>query len=187
MRTRDRTPIFDLDGTLLDSDEALRQAFVELGVASELVTFGHVLADECGRLGLSVEAYLDAYDATAALPFDGIDQMVPRLERWAVCSNKHQQPASSELQRLGWHPDVVMFADAFCGPKQLSPVLDALRVEPKDAIFIGDTDHDRACAAEAGVEFMLAGWNPRALERARAGDVVAREPSDVLAILCAQP
>ena len=38
-------PIFDLDGTLLDSDAALCGAFVALGVPHESVTFGHVPAD----------------------------------------------------------------------------------------------------------------------------------------------
>ena len=52
--------VCDLDGTLVDSDAALRAAFVALGVPVEEVTFGHVLADECVRLGLDVEDYLDA-------------------------------------------------------------------------------------------------------------------------------
>ena len=46
-------PIFDLDGTLIDSDAALVAPFVALGVPREAVTFGHVLQDECDRLGLS--------------------------------------------------------------------------------------------------------------------------------------
>ena len=45
-----RIPVFDLDGTLLDSDAALVAPFVALGVPPERITFGHVLADECAAL-----------------------------------------------------------------------------------------------------------------------------------------
>ena len=51
-------PIFDLDGTLLDSDAALVAPFVALGVREEDVSFGALLADECARLGVTVDDYL---------------------------------------------------------------------------------------------------------------------------------
>src|SRR5437016_4232676 len=139
-------PIFDLDGTLLDSDAALAGAFVALGVPRESVTFGHVLADECARLGLSLEAYLDAYDPGAALPFPGVDAALAELGRWALCSNKHSTSGRAELDRLGWQPDAALFSEDFGGPKRLHPVLEALDLDAGGAIFIGDTDHDRACA-----------------------------------------
>lgn|GEM_PF-6337387 len=42
-----------------------------------------------------------------------------------------------------------LFAGAFGGPKRLEPVLDALQLEPGEVVFVGDTDHDRRCAAAA--------------------------------------
>ena len=121
-----RFPVFDLDGTLLDTDATLRATFVALGVPADEVTFGHVLADECERLGLTVEEYLDHYDETSAQPFPGVTELVAALDRWAVCSNKHPRSGRAELARLGWAPEVALFSDAFGGPKQLEPVLDAL-------------------------------------------------------------
>jgi phosphoglycolate phosphatase len=170
-------PIFDLDGTLLDSDAALVAPFVALGVPPEDVTFGHVLDDECARLGVSVDRYLDAYDEDAALPFAGVEAMLDGLDRWAVCSNKHPRSGRAELARLGWRPDVALFADAFDGAKHLGPVVDALGLGAGDVAFVGDTGHDRRCALDLGCRFVLAGWNPRAV--AVDGDLVARRPSDV--------
>jgi HAD superfamily hydrolase (TIGR01549 family) len=171
------TPIFDLDGTLLDSDAALVAPFAALGIDPAAVTFGRLLADECADLGVSVDAYLDHYDADAAKPFAGVEEMLDGLTRWAVCSNKHPRSGAAELARLGWDPDVVLFADAFGGPKHLGPVLDDLGLGAGDVVFVGDTDHDRRCALDVGCRFVHAGWNVRAV--AGAGDLVARHPSDI--------
>jgi HAD superfamily hydrolase (TIGR01549 family) len=176
-----RIPVFDLDGTLLDSDEALVDAFVALGVERDAITFGHVVGQECARLGLAVEDYVAAYDETAARPFPGVDDLLAEVGPWAVCSNKHPVSGRAELARLGWEPVVALFTDAFDGPKRLSPVLDALGRGAGEVVFVGDTSHDRAAAAEVGVPFGLAAWNPRA--RSAPGDVVLAEPADVLAFL----
>ena len=174
-------PVFDLDGTLLDSDAPLLQAFVDLGVPREEVTFGHVVADECARLGIDPEAYLDAYDVTAARPFPGVDELVAGLGRWAVCSNKVGRVGAHELERLGWSPEVVLFSEAFDGPKSLPPVLTALGLGAHEVLFVGDTDHDRRTAADVGATFALAAWNPRATPAP--GDVVLQRPEDVLRAL----
>jgi HAD superfamily hydrolase (TIGR01549 family) len=174
---RPRVPIFDLDGTLLDTDAALVATFVALGVPPEEVTFGHVLADECDRLGIDVDTYVARYDTELAEPFPGVSELVETLDHWALCSNKHPASGRRELVRLGWAPDVALFSDAFDGPKRLSPLIDALGLEPDDVVFIGDTAHDRTVAAEAGVPFGLAAWNPRAV--ALDGDRVLATPGDV--------
>lgn len=176
-----RVPVFDLDGTLLDSDDALVAPFVALGVRREDVSFGRLLADECARLGVEMDAYLALYDEAAAQPFPGTPELVAALDRWAVCSNKHARSGRAELARLRWDPDVALFADAFGGPKRLPPVLDALGVPAEAVVFVGDTPHDRACAAEVGCRFALAGWNPRA--QPAAGDFVLAQPSDLLYVL----
>ena len=52
--------VFDLDGTLIDSDEALVAPFLSLGVPPEEISFGHPIEVECARLGLRVEDYVAA-------------------------------------------------------------------------------------------------------------------------------
>ena len=173
--------VCDLDGTLIDSDRALVDAFIALGINEDEITFGHVLAEECDRLGISVEDYVAAYDPAQALPFNGVAELIASLDRWAVCSNKHPVSGRSELNRLQWFPEAALFADAFQGPKQLAPLLQILEVDPDQVIFLGDTAHDRHCAMSAGVRFALAGWNPRA--EAQPGDFVLSHPLELLELL----
>jgi phosphoglycolate phosphatase-like HAD superfamily hydrolase len=172
---------------LLDSDAALAAPYVALGVPLSSVTYGHVVADECRRLGLSLDDYVSLYDVSAAQPFDGVDAVVRSLpSRWAVCSNKVRRCGLAELARLGWSPSVAFFAEDFgFRSKRLAPVLAALAVEAGDVIFVGDSAHDRQCAADAGVRFALAAWNPRAAAIAGAGDLVLSKPSDLLELLSA--
>jgi HAD superfamily hydrolase (TIGR01549 family) len=177
-----RLPIFDLDGTLVDSDEALAAPLLALGVAREDITFGRLLADECAAHGVTVEEYLARYDPTVAAPFPGVDELVAGLERWAVCSHKARASGRAELDRLGWTPEVALFAEDFGGAgKDLAPVLATFDRKGSDVVFVGDTAHDRACAHAAGATFVLAGWNARA--RPEPGDVVAAHPLDVLGLL----
>jgi phosphoglycolate phosphatase-like HAD superfamily hydrolase len=99
-----------------------------------------------------------------------------------VCSNKQRTSGRAELDRLGWTPTLALFSDDFDGaPKVLAPLLAALDLPPADAVYVGDTDHDRRCAAEAGVAFLFAGWNPRAVPEP--GDVVLGSPAELLAHL----
>lgn len=174
--------IFDLDGTLVDSDAALSAPFTALGVDASAIPLGLPVGVACDLAGVSVDDYLAAYDDSIVQPFPGVQAMLGQLERWGVCSNKARSSGRNELARLGWSPVVAMFSEDFAGrPKELAPVLAALRLGPDDVIFVGDTAHDRSSAEAAGVRFVLAGWNPRAT--ALPGDLVLHDPADVIDLL----
>jgi phosphoglycolate phosphatase len=176
--------VFDLDGTLLDSDAALAAAFTRLGVPLEQVTYGHVIGEECARLGLHVADYVAAYDPADARPFDGVPELLAALGRWGVCSNKAGRSGRAELRRWGWRPSVAWFTEDFGGgPKRLAPVLEALGVAAADAVYVGDSAHDATCAAQAGCRFAVAAWNPRTRAAGLTGDVVLARPADLLDVL----
>jgi HAD superfamily hydrolase (TIGR01549 family) len=180
-----RTALFDLDGTLIDSDSALMGPFLALGLAEhELPPLGLPLVEACERVGISLHDYLERYDATTAQPFPGVGELLAGLERWGLASNKERSSGRRELERLGWQPAVALFSDDFGGQeKELGPLLDAMGLAPAEAIYVGDTAHDRTAAAVAGVPFALAGWNRRARAGAQPGDRVLSHPADVLVAL----
>jgi phosphoglycolate phosphatase-like HAD superfamily hydrolase len=155
-------PIFDLDGTLLDSDDALVAPFLALGVARASIRFGEPVGEACERLGVATADYVAGYDPARAAPFPGVQELLERLPRWAVCSNKADASGAADLARWGWQPEVALFTDAFGGaPKRLGPVLDYLGLDAHEVVFIGDSEHDRRAAQEVGCPFLVAGWNAR--------------------------
>jgi phosphoglycolate phosphatase-like HAD superfamily hydrolase len=173
--------VFDLDGTLVDSDDALIRPYLRLGFTLEDVRLGPLLVDECARLGIEVDDYIAHYDPSDVVPFDGVDEVIARLPRWAVASNKLRANGIAELGRFGWQPACALFAEDFGGrSKHLAPVLDRLGVDASDVVFVGDTAHDRVCALDAGATFALAGWNARAAGLADPGDLVLARPLDLL-------
>ena len=177
-------PLFDFDGTLVDSDVALTAPWHALGVDPAVVPLGLPLAEACNRAGVTVEAYLELYDASATLPFAGVPEVINALDRWGLASNKERTSGRRELERLGWTPEVALFSDDFGGrEKELRPLLDAMDLDADRAVFVGDTHHDRACAHAVGVRFALAGWNARARDGAEPGDLVLRRPGDLLDLL----
>jgi HAD superfamily hydrolase (TIGR01549 family) len=177
-----RTPLFDFDGTLVDSDAALLAPFAALGVDPATIPLGLPAAQACDLAGISLEDYLAHYDESASQPFPGVEELLARLDHWGLCSNKARPSGVAELARLRWAPTVALFSDDFDGePKRLEPLLAALDLQPADAVYVGDTDHDRSAAAAAGVPFALAGWNARVTPRP--DDLVLVHPPDLLALL----
>jgi len=175
-----RLAVFDFDGTLVDSDAALLAPFHELGVTPP--PLGLPASEACERAGITVAQYVERYDPSTVPPFAGVDDLLADLARWGLCSNKLRSAGLAELALHGWSPDVALFSDDFdFAEKRLAPVLEALGVDGIDVVYVGDTAHDRACAAAAGATFALAGWNPRA--SAEPGDVVLTRPADLLDLL----
>jgi HAD superfamily hydrolase (TIGR01549 family) len=178
-----RALIFDFDGTLVDSDAALVAPFLALGVASEEISFGHAIAEECDRLGVPMERYVELYDEDAVQPFPGVAAALGRLRRWALCSNKHPRSGLAELQRLGWEPEVALFADHFgWAHKSIAPVLESMGLGPDEVVMVGDSAGDVRCAEEVGCRFVWAGWNPRVRAAGPDGTVLL-EPAELLGLV----
>ena len=127
--------------------------------------------------------YVADYDTTVVRPFDGVDELVAGLSRWSVCSNKHPVSGLAELERLGWRPELALFADAFDGAaKELGPILDRTGLRADAVLFVGDTAHDQRCALDVGCDFVWAGWNPRTAATQPTG-ALARTPAELAAML----
>lgn len=120
--------------------------------------------------GLLLARYRQHYDAALtrhSRAYPGVHELLERLrqrgDRLAVCTNKQQAQAQRVLGSLGLAPffGMVVGADT-CGQRKphAAPLLHAIAAlgGPRaQALFVGDSEVDRACAEAAGVDCLIFG------------------------------
>ncbi|MBW5486639.1 HAD family hydrolase [Streptomyces bambusae] len=215
----DRAALFDVDGTLADTNylhvtawfEALRQAghtvsmhavHRALGLpAAELV--GQVLGgrrgpDENGQITAAHDAFYGTwFDRLPALQSAG--DLLRRLDRrgWRVVLVTSASAAELAVLRAAIDAEDVIAAsvsgedvrEGKPGPEPLHRALELVGVEPRRAVFVGDTVWDMEAGCRAGVTCvgLLSGGIPREdLAQAGAAAVYAH-PAELLAQLDGSP
>ena len=205
--------IFDVDGTLVDSNDAHAAAFVEA-----LAEFGFQVAFEevrrligegsdklipqlIGRYDEAIAEWKKAIFMARYLPgvraFPAVDRLLARLRimdfRLAVASSA----ARDELEALldvarakGYFAAVIDGDDAEHSkpdPDIVLAALDRLGFAAERCVMVGDTPYDAAAARRAGVPFLgvrCGGWADRDLQPAIG---VYDDPADLLARLVKDP
>lgn len=201
--------IFDIDGTMIDTEEVVRKAyghamFEELGrdlTDEELArAFGVPTMQALEILGSKnvekasrryFESLFKYYREGVGL-FDGIEELLQELMRRGVkcgivTSRNRDEVAndttlSSLLKYFGY---VVTSEDTQKHKPEAEPVLKLMEMagaEPPGAIYIGDTYYDFMCAKNAGVDFALASWGARGDGRIRPDHTLVM-PADLLDVL----
>ncbi|HEY8585331.1 MAG TPA: phosphoglycolate phosphatase [Rhodanobacter sp.] len=181
--------LFDLDGTLLDSAPdlyaALQAHCAEEGVEAppyapvrEVVSRGARAVLRCAfadrgepALEALVPRYLQLYQgvmATQTRPFDGVDDLLARIEaaglRWGIVTNKAAFLADELVRRIGWaeRAGAVVSGDTLAVRKpDPAPVLLACEragVEPARCVFVGDDQRDVQAGAAAGLYTVAVSW-----------------------------
>lgn len=175
-----KTILFDLDGTLIDSTEAILESF---GVAYE--TFGRSVPDDdaikklighpldlmfamLGVAHFEVDSYVDAYKEhyriisrkkTFLLPL-GLEAIkeASRIATLGVVTTKTARYSEELLEHMGvmHYFKVLIGRESVKYPKpHPEPILKALthlKADPTQTWMIGDTPMDIICAKEAGIE-----------------------------------
>lgn len=180
-----RGVLFDLDGTLTDSEGQVAAA-----IAATLRTFGHtVTADQAiAVLGPPLRPMLEAltgetlsdadeqamrteylrhYHATLGQvrPLPGavtlLDALAAAGVPLAVVTNKREDSAHDQVAAMGWAERfaTVIGADTAAAAKPApDPALEALRrlgLSAPEVAFVGDMEADMACARAAGIPLRI--------------------------------
>ena len=193
-----RVLLFDLDGTLCDTDEMLIQSFLALykkyrpakiRTREELIYFSgppikKTLVDEFPDY--SFEEIYKAFQETSRelyLPYvKAFDNEIETLKKLkeagyllGVVTNKGAPLTkySLEVAHIDGLFDVVISADDVNAPKPsplgINKALERLGIEDKDKVlYIGDNDIDYETACNAGTDAMLVTWGPREIKSIKA-------------------
>ncbi len=189
--------LFDLDGTLCDTDEMLIQSFfalykkyrpAKIRTREELIYFSgppikKTLVDEFPDYPF--EEIYKAFQETSRelyLPYvKAFDNEIETLKRLreagyllGVVTNKGAPLTkySLEVAHIDGLFDVVISADDVNAPKPsplgIDKALERLGIEDKGKVlYIGDNDIDYETATNAGTDAMLVTWGPREIKRVK--------------------
>ncbi|WP_173021242.1 HAD family hydrolase [Secundilactobacillus folii] len=205
-----KTFIFDIDGTLLDTEAMYMKALDQVLRRHQIVhpyheltqTFGITSLDALKRLRVPddlIEPILKEW--TAAIPafqslahvYDGIEAMLQKLNaqkdvQVAIMTSKRQFEFKRDVTPLGldkYFSEFVFFEDYQRGKPAPDPILVALkrlRADRTQTVYIGDTQYDLQAAHAAGVKFGLVAWGAKNQQGVSAADYVFAFPDEIVAL-----
>jgi len=179
-----RHMVFDIDGTLIDTEESAMRALYRVALdltgrecsREELyATYGLCSADMMRALGIEdIEAgqrlwheYFPDYMDLITI-FDGIPEVLAELKargcHIGLISSKNRVEYNNDFAPLSISPcfDTAILADDSDTHKpEPGPMLAYLAkagARPEEVLFIGDAVYDMACGRSAGVDQALALW-----------------------------
>jgi len=181
------TVIFDLDGTLIDTNELITDTWrhtVKTLTGSDISddvirgTMGEVLPDSMRRImpGIDIEEALDVYRdfqrdrfLSSIKLYEGVEEALRAIHeagyKNAILTSRMRTSTEKGLAFLGIADlfDAVLTANDTKifkpDPAPVYQVLDILGARPEEAMFVGDTVHDIEAGLAAGVFTVLVDWS----------------------------
>ena len=198
--------IFDIDGTLIDTEEAILRSLQDtvremlhkdigkpelkfaLGIPGS-VTLRKLGITDTERANKRWNENLLKYKSRIRL-FDGIPHLLENLKmngcKLGIVTSKtrHEYTAdfAAPFALSGYFGTVICVEDTprpKPSPDPLLAYLNASDANAADTLYIGDTLYDSQCAQNAGVDFGLAAWGNAAAQEIPA-DYLFKRPADVL-------
>lgn len=198
------TFIFDLDGTIIDSElmglkslqETLRGQGIEKGLDE--------LRFSLGIPGLRTLEILDIADIPTTLKswaerekpfmknvplFKGIIEVINQLPQTGIVTSQttEEMQQGFYLLDIDQHFEKIICADHTQkhkpNPDPLELGLKLLGCCADEAIYIGDSIYDLKCAKSAGVDFGLAFWGTKTTSGFDDADYIFETPNDILKLL----
>ena len=186
--------IFDLDGTLLNSLEDLKnslntilkkynlpehasedyQNFVGNGMK---VLVDRAIPDNHPQRDKILDDFLDEYGQRyyeQSRPYDGVIEMLNTLNKKnipiAICTNKKQEYTDDIVKRFFTDINFVdVVGDKFDGlnkPNSFYPlkIAEKMEIDPKDIYFVGDSDVDMQTSNNSNMQGVGVSWGFRSVE-----------------------
>lgn len=200
--------IFDLDGTMLDTEE-MNMIPLQRLIKEELnkeIAYNELLVYRAyaGKKTLELLGfenieksyskwvkYVNEYENGAKL-YDGFEEVIKGLDEngilCGISSSKTKEQYEIDFLKTGlqkYMKSVVLAEDTENHKPHPDPLLKAieiLNIEPEEAIYVGDTIADYKATKLAGMDFAFALWGATDINGIEA-DYDLNEPKDLLEVL----
>ncbi|WP_152658005.1 HAD family hydrolase [Oceanobacillus sp. CFH 90083] len=198
--------IFDVDGTILDTEEAILKSLqrtlkaeLNLNYEKEELTFalGIPGKEALNRLRIQDVEKIQSVWAKNVLSFVNevkvfeqieavIKQLTSKQIKLGIVTSKTSEEMFNEFDQYGLNH---YFSKTITAshtekhkphPDPLLACINQLAVEKEKAVYIGDSIYDLQCAKSAGVKFALALWGSKTQEGYEEADYVLNQPADCL-------
>ncbi|WP_163651754.1 HAD family hydrolase [Listeria sp. PSOL-1] len=193
--------IFDVDGTILDTEDAvldsLQETLLEVGLDYHKTDLRFALGipgkKTIEQLNIShSKEFLERWQQKEFAfrdrikIFAGLKEVFEKIPQGGVVTSKD----ALEMEQ-GFYPfGIAHYFDAIvCAsdtenhkphPEPLLKSLSMLGRKPNEALYIGDSPYDMAAAHAAGMHFGLALWGAKTTSGFEAADFIFEKPADVL-------
>ena len=200
--------IFDVDGTILDTEKAilksLQKVLNEEGKDYQLEDLRFALGipgkETLRRINVTeVERVHPKWSKTVlefsqdVSVFQDLENIIKELSespvRTGIVTSKTRQELVDEFVPFGLSS---FFEYTICAsdtekhkphPEPLLACLDGLDANHDETVYIGDSIYDMQCAKSAGVKFALALWGSKTTEGFELADFILKEPKDILDLI----
>lgn len=200
--------IFDLDGTMLDTEKMnmiplqrliKEELSIDIKYEDLLKYRAYAGKTTLKMLGFKdIEAsyskwvkYVNEYEDGAKL-YEGFDEVIKELDEngilCGIASSKMKSQYEIDFLKTGlqsYMKSVILAEDTENHkphPEPLLKAIEILNIEPKDAMYVGDTFADYKSTKAAGMDFGLAVWGATDLDGIKA-DHYLNTPKDILKVL----
>lgn len=204
--------IFDIDGTILDTEIAVISSLQkllaeELGKNYRAEELNFVLGipgeTALNRLGITNSSginekwdrYFKEYFNCVKV-FDGIRDTLSVLQEMKILAGIVTSKTKEEFQNdfepfelTKYFQQIVCADDTVRHKPYPDPILKFIEltgVDKSDALYIGDTEYDWKCAADAGIDFALALWGAKSPSGIHA-DYKLKHPKQIIELIKGKP